>query len=295
MLPMQRAERASSTPQASPSAHENTEKPLVSVVTAVYNGATWLRRAMESVFTQTYPHIEYVVIDGGSRDGTITILREYEDRLAYWCSESDHGIADAFNKGIRASHGAFHILLNADDWWEPRAVEQLVNAVSPDTVVACAHARLVTPYHGSAGILISEPRKLYWKMSLVHGTCLMRTEAWRELGGYRVDKRIAMDHHLMLGAYQRYGPKAFRVAEALLVNYQLGGVSDRRIRCGFEEVRENIRQVTGRRWRANLAFALLLAKHYSTRLRTLRAMRTWGKSRRLLRSESAVVDERPVE
>ena len=86
-----------------------------SVVTATYNAVKTLRQAVESVFAQNYPAVEYIVIDGGSTDGTVDILRAYSSRLAYWVSEPDAGIYDAFNKGIRAATGDYIYFLGADD------------------------------------------------------------------------------------------------------------------------------------------------------------------------------------
>jgi glycosyltransferase involved in cell wall biosynthesis len=91
------------------------ENPLVSIVTVVRNGERHLPEAIESVLSQNYAPLEYVVIDGASTDGTVDIIRKYEDDLAYWTSEPDRGVFDAMNKGIRRSTGRLIKLLNADD------------------------------------------------------------------------------------------------------------------------------------------------------------------------------------
>ena len=77
----------------------------ISIVTVVYNGASTLEQTILSVLGQTYPHIEYIIIDGGSKDGTVDIIKKYQDRIAYWVSEPDEGIYDAMNKGIRHASG----------------------------------------------------------------------------------------------------------------------------------------------------------------------------------------------
>ncbi|MBE6094936.1 MAG: glycosyltransferase [Schwartzia succinivorans] len=86
-----------------------------SVVTATYNAAKTLRQALDSVLSQNYPAVEYIIIDGGSTDGTVDILREYSTHLAYWVSEADTGIYEAFNKGIQAATGDYLYFLGADD------------------------------------------------------------------------------------------------------------------------------------------------------------------------------------
>lgn len=101
--------------------------PLISIITVVRNGERYIEQTILSVLDQSYDNIEYIVIDGGSTDGTLDIIRKYEDRIAYWTSEPDHGIYDAMNKGIKASSGILINLLNADDYLEPNAVQTIVD------------------------------------------------------------------------------------------------------------------------------------------------------------------------
>jgi glycosyltransferase involved in cell wall biosynthesis len=98
---------------------------LVSIVTPSYNQGRFLRRTVESVLRQTYPHVEYVVIDGGSRDGSRDVLRSYGDRF-FWVSERDRGQADAINKGFARCRGEIRAFLNSDDVLEPDAVARAV-------------------------------------------------------------------------------------------------------------------------------------------------------------------------
>ena len=87
----------------------------ISVITVSYNAAATIEQAISSVVNQTYANIEYIIIDGGSTDGTVDIIRKYEDRIAYWVSEPDRGIYDAMNKGIDAATGDYVYFLGADD------------------------------------------------------------------------------------------------------------------------------------------------------------------------------------
>ncbi|WP_051822819.1 glycosyltransferase family 2 protein [Desulfonatronum thiodismutans] len=91
------------------------DKPLITVITVVLNGAKHLEETILSVLNQTYDNVEYIVIDGGSTDGTLGIIRKYEHAIDYWVSEKDEGIYDAMNKGIRLSYGFFIGILNSDD------------------------------------------------------------------------------------------------------------------------------------------------------------------------------------
>jgi glycosyltransferase involved in cell wall biosynthesis len=91
------------------------DKPLVSIITVVYNGEKYLEETIQSVINQTYDNVEYIIIDGGSTDGTIDIIKKYEDKIDYWVSEMDKGIYDAMNKGIILVNGKWINFMNAGD------------------------------------------------------------------------------------------------------------------------------------------------------------------------------------
>lgn len=100
------------------------DKPLITVITVVFNGASTIEDTIQSVINQTYGNIEYIVIDGGSSDGTIEILKRYEHAIDYWVSEKDDGIYDAMNKGITLASGIYVGMLNADDMFAGQGVMQ---------------------------------------------------------------------------------------------------------------------------------------------------------------------------
>ena len=99
----------------------------ISVITVSYNAAATIEQTILSVIQQEYPSIEYIVIDGGSTDGTVEIIRKYEEKMAYWVSEPDEGIYDAMNKGIRRATGDYLYFLGADDWLKADEVLLLVS------------------------------------------------------------------------------------------------------------------------------------------------------------------------
>lgn len=118
-----------------------------SIITATYNVAKTFRQTAESVFKQTYPSVEYIVIDGGSTDGTVNILKEYSSRLAYWVSEPDLGIYDAFNKGIRAATGDYIYFLGADDcFFDEKTLSRVSGALNADIDVFSAAVCLVNEF-----------------------------------------------------------------------------------------------------------------------------------------------------
>ena len=99
----------------------------ISVITVSYNAAATIEQTMLSVLNQTYPNVEYIVIDGGSTDGTVDIIKKYADRLAYWVSEPDKGMYDAIKKGIEHISGDICCYINADDYYFNTAFETIAD------------------------------------------------------------------------------------------------------------------------------------------------------------------------
>ena len=101
------------------------KKPVISIVTICFNSAATIEETILSVLGQNYPLLDYVIIDGGSTDGTIDIVERYKDKLGYFRSEPDEGISDAFNKGIKNSKGDIIAIINSDDILLPGALNKV--------------------------------------------------------------------------------------------------------------------------------------------------------------------------
>ena len=111
------------------------KKPLISIITVVYNGEKNLEETILSVINQTYDNVEFIIIDGSSTDGTIDIIKKYEDKIDYWISEKDSGIFDAMNKGILASKGDYINFMNAGDFFTRiHLVKEVVNILNSEEI-----------------------------------------------------------------------------------------------------------------------------------------------------------------
>jgi len=211
--------------------------PLVSVVTIVFNGEKYLERAMESLFSQTYGNIEYVVVDGGSSDSTVAILRKRQADIDYWCSAKDNGISDAFNRGISLSTGTYVGILNADDWYDRDTVANAVKAFAESPEAGVVHGDM-RQYKGGKHIFTIKPDlgagKIRYEMPYNHPTCFVKREVYLRHGGFSQRLRIAMDYELLL-RYSLLGIN-FSYVPGIVSNMPLGGQSDEKALFGLKEM-----------------------------------------------------------
>lgn len=238
---------------------EEMEKTiLVSIVTPTFNSAATLERALNSVQRQNYPAVQHVIVDGGSTDGTLDILRQYERSSGIqWRSEPDEGIADAFNKGIERAKGDLIAILNSDDWYESGAIVRMVEAHRQRKAAGQADAilhgnmiwhtnsptnqdvrRLVKPrfWGGRDGI----GRAFWFDMPVCHPTCFVPRENYLKLGGFLKNYRVAMDYEWMLRAH--LARMRFAYVPEVISHFQAGGLSGQHTRLALREVYRAQRQ-----------------------------------------------------
>ncbi len=180
--------------------------PLITVITPSYNQSDYLEQTLTSVLEQDYPNFEYIVIDGGSTDGSVEIIRKYADHLSYWVSEEDRGQSHAINKGMKLAKGKICGWLNSDDYFLPGALQNIAKLWSENQeAVAWAGAvrtqtpggRLIYTHHAEK---LSREEIADWTNveHLWQPGCFYSLDAAREVGFLREDLHYAMDFDFWL-------------------------------------------------------------------------------------------------
>jgi hypothetical protein len=193
---------SSELPQSAGSHSCHTDCPLVSIVTPAYNAAPWIQRTIESVLAQDYPRIEYTIMDGGSVDGTVEVIRRYEGRLKY-VSAPDGGTADAVNRGFVQSHGSIFAWLSADDLYAPGAVRKAVDRLTSNPEIGVLYGaaywidaadRIIGPYPTGA----FAPQCLTRECFICQPAVFMRADAFRRVGMLDVSDHFTFDYDLWI-------------------------------------------------------------------------------------------------
>lgn len=176
----------------------------VSIVTPSYNQGHFIEETILSIINQDYPYIEYIIIDGGSTDNTIDLIKKYEDKLAYWVSEKDKGQSDAINKGLKKATGDIVCWINSDDFFLPGAIRKVVEffklnenihlvngyslIVNEKSEILSNHF-IIRPkkWYAERGIYYVSQPAMFWKRSILNS-----------IGFLREDFHSAMDKELLI-------------------------------------------------------------------------------------------------
>lgn len=166
------------------------DKPLITIITVVFNGSKYFEESIMSVLNQTYENIEYIIIDGGSTDGTLEIIEKHEDVIDYWVSEKDNGIYDAMNKAICLSSGKYIYHLGSDDF--------IYHADSMENLIIKAKNRINTVIAGitidGSKIFKSELNKdLSYRNTIHHQSALYPVNIFKRIGLYNMKYNILAD------------------------------------------------------------------------------------------------------
>jgi glycosyltransferase involved in cell wall biosynthesis len=175
---------------------------LVSIITPSYNQAKYLEKTIQSVLDQDYPDIEYIVIDGGSTDGSQEVIKKYADKIAYWVSEPDKGQTDAINKGFAMANGDVLAWLNSDDTYEPGAISEAVAYLKehPDVGMVYGDGYFI---NGSDEIIGKFPsaqtdykRLRQGYVHVCQQAAFFRSALWQQVGPLDPSFYFAMDYDL---------------------------------------------------------------------------------------------------
>ena len=201
----------------------------VSIITVCFNSSATIRDTIESVLEQDYQDIEYIIVDGGSKDSTMDIVNEYSDQVATIVSEPDKGIYDAMNKGIRLATGDVVGILNSDDFFTTKqSVSRIISGFDEHTDAVYADLVYVKQHDTSKfSRLYSSANFSRWKIRfgfmIPHPTFYARRALFDSLGFYKLGYRVAADFELM-ARFFKAGITTKRV-EAIIVSMREGGIS----------------------------------------------------------------------
>jgi len=219
----------------------------ISIITVVWNNAKTIKDAIDSVLSQTYKDIEYIVIDGASSDGTVEVVKSYKDKIAKFVSEKDAGIYDAMNKGITLATGEIVGILNSDDMYMgPDVIQKVVSIFKSHNVdsmfadliyVKAENLDKTVRYYDSSHF---SPDKLAYGWMPAHPTFFVKRDSYFKYGMFKIDYKIAADYELLtrfLGKYKL----SYHYLREPLIKMRMGGVSTRSLKSNFIISKEIIR------------------------------------------------------
>jgi FkbM family methyltransferase len=227
-------------------------RPRISIITPSFNQGPFLEQTMRSVLDQTYPDLEYIVVDGGSTDNSVDIIRRYSDRLAYWISEPDRGQTDALNKGFSRATGDIVAWINSDDFYYPGAFAAAVERFSADPELGLLYGRGNRVAESGEVICEFEATRPFNLEALVYGvdyilqpTTFMRRQALHEVGPFDPRLHYAFDWELWMRLGERFQAGLLDRIIAAGREYPAA----KTFTGGFpraEEIRQIVRRHTGR-------------------------------------------------
>ena len=222
--------------------------PRITIITITFNSAATLEETIRSVTMQDYPALEYVIIDGGSTDGTLDIVQKYKDQIQIVVSEPDKGISDAFNKGIARATGEIIGIINSDDILLPGALQAVADAYDPRVDVYSGIILFWNEKTGETFPSYPDVKFDTWKLqyNVAHPARFIRKDAYQRFGLYRVDLRYMMDIELLCRFYQQ-GAK-FKLVEKALAKFRIGGTTNDPIYKKKEDYRAFVQSFGGSSW-----------------------------------------------
>lgn len=217
--------------------------PKITIITAVKNNRSGLLATLQSLQQQTYPHLEYVVIDGGSTDGTVELIQAYVGKgIDAWVSEQDKGISDAFNKGLDLSTGDYINFQGAGDtFYQPDSIIKLFDQIKSEVLPELVCGQVMRTDEAGQPLWvapkkISQPfdkRSLLWKLTLPHQGLFTHRRFFARWGAFDLSVKYAMDYEILLRAYHDFPSTV--ILPVIISNWQAGGIGTHRIKSVLRE------------------------------------------------------------
>jgi len=198
-------------------------KPLVSIVTVVLNSEKFLEQTIQSVLDQSYQNIEYIIIDGGSKDNTLNIIRKYENRIDYWESEKDNGIYFAMNKGISRAKGEIIGILNSDDYYSQEIIKEIVSAFESNNAGIVHGNMVVLGGNDEQNLQKPDISLMNQKPSVFHPTCFVKKEVYDTVGMFDPKFKISSDYEFLLRCIRKN--ISFSYLDKTITYFRPGGMS----------------------------------------------------------------------
>jgi glycosyltransferase involved in cell wall biosynthesis len=221
----------------------------ISIITVAYNSSLTIKDTFNSVLAQTYPDIEYIVVDGNSQDKTKDIIKTFEPLFVgrmKWISEPDKGLYDAMNKGIRMSTGEVIGIINSDDLFcDDRAIEKVIRVFEQNKSLDSVYADLYYVAQNDTNKIVrhwltGSQRKFKYGWHPAHPTFYVRREVYEKYGLFNLDFKLAADFEIMLRFLEKYKIATLYLREPL-VKMRLGGETNKSYKNIFNQNVECVR------------------------------------------------------
>ena len=209
----------------------------ISIITVVWNNVKTIKDTIDSVLSQTYKNIEYIVIDGGSTDGTLSLLESRRDQLSALVSEPDEGIYDAMNKGIKLAKGDVIGFLNSDDFYlNDKVISKVASEFERDIFLDASYGNLIYVDQTNTSKIIRYFKTGEFKQGLflkgwcpAHPTFFVRKSVYERNGNFDLNYHFASDVELMMRFLEIHKIKSLYIPE-VMVKMRMGGVSNRNLK-----------------------------------------------------------------